>query len=69
MVATIAISQLVYGPFADRFGRRPTLLFGVALYFAGSVSCVLTPDIGGLMIGRVAQAAGAGAGVMSLRLA
>ena len=27
-----ALSQLVYGPLSDRFGRRPVLLAGVTLY-------------------------------------
>ncbi len=66
-LATIAVSQLVYGPIADRFGRRPTLLFGLVLYLIGSLGCALAPDITGLMIGRIIQAAGAGAGVVVSR--
>ncbi|MGI9465448.1 MAG: MFS transporter, partial [Aestuariivirgaceae bacterium] len=29
-LAGIAISQLCYGPFSDRFGRRPAMLAGLA---------------------------------------
>ena len=30
-----AAGQVVYGPFSDRFGRRPVLLSGLAAYLVG----------------------------------
>lgn len=54
-----AVSQLVYGPLSDRFGRRPALLGGVAIYLAASVACALADDIGELIAGRFFQALGA----------
>ena len=30
----LAVGQLVYGPLSDRFGRRPVLMAGMALYAA-----------------------------------
>ena len=36
-LAGFAVSQLVYGPLADRFGRRPFLLAGLILYFLMSI--------------------------------
>jgi MFS family permease len=35
-LAGLAAGQLAYGPLSDRFGRRPLLLIGLALYCAGS---------------------------------
>src|SRR3546814_13015078 len=36
-LADFAVSQLVYGPLSDRFGRRPVILAGVALYLLASI--------------------------------
>ena len=33
------------GFLSDRFGRRPTLLAGLGVYLAGSIACLLAPDI------------------------
>ena len=54
-----ALSQLVYGPLSDRFGRRPVLLGGVALYVVGSLLCLIAPSIGLLIVARLIQAVGA----------
>jgi DHA1 family bicyclomycin/chloramphenicol resistance-like MFS transporter len=66
MVA-IALATLVYGPLSDRFGRRPTLLAGLALFLAGSVGCVFAEGIGSLVVARVVQAAGGAAGMVVAR--
>ena len=34
-------AQLVAGPLSDRHGRRPALLFGLAVFVAASVACAL----------------------------
>src|SRR3546814_19644451 len=44
-LADFAVSQLVYGPLTDRFGRRPVILAGVALYLLASIGCALAPSI------------------------
>ena len=36
-LAGFAVSQVVYGPLSDRFGRRRVLLGGLVLYFVASV--------------------------------
>lgn len=51
--------MLVCGPLADRFGRRPVLLGGMALYTLGSIACALAPDIAFLLAARFVQALGA----------
>jgi DHA1 family bicyclomycin/chloramphenicol resistance-like MFS transporter len=57
-----AISQIVYGPFSDRFGRRRVLLGGLVLYFVASVACTISFTIEILITARFAQAVGACAG-------
>jgi DHA1 family bicyclomycin/chloramphenicol resistance-like MFS transporter len=59
--AAIALSQLVYGPASDRFGRKVPLLLGLALFVAGSVGCALAPGIDALIACRVVQGLGGGA--------
>lgn len=58
-LAAFALCQLVHGPLSDRYGRRPVLLGGLALYLAASVLCMLAPSIGWLIAGRFLQALGA----------
>jgi DHA1 family bicyclomycin/chloramphenicol resistance-like MFS transporter len=58
----LALGQLAYGPLCDRFGRRPVLLVGLAIYAAASLACLLAPTIGALIGLRFLQAIGACAG-------
>src|SRR6476661_1021426 len=37
----LAIGQLIYGPLADRFGRKPPLYVGLILFAVASVGCAL----------------------------
>ncbi len=59
--------QLVAGPLADRFGRRPVVLAGIALYFGASVACALAPTIEALIVARFVQAVGCCSVVVSAR--
>ena len=63
----LAVGQLVYGPLSDRFGRRPVLLGGLALYVAASVICALAPSVPMLIAARLLQATGACAGPVVCR--
>jgi DHA1 family bicyclomycin/chloramphenicol resistance-like MFS transporter len=60
----IAVGQLVYGPVSDRFGRRPVLLAGLCLFLGGTALCGLAPSLSVLIVGRIAQAIGACAGLV-----
>lgn len=51
-------AQLISGPLSDRFGRRPVLLGGLALYIATSLACALAPTLELLVIIRFGQAIG-----------
>ncbi len=66
-LAGIAVSQLFYGPLSDRFGRRPTMLAGLALYVAASLLCALAPTIDMLMAARFVQAIGGASGMVLAR--
>lgn len=63
-VAALAVAQLVLGPLSDRFGRRPVLLGGMALYTLAGWACWLAPTMPVLIAARVLQALGAGSGAV-----
>lgn len=63
-LASFAVAQLVMGPLSDRFGRRPVIICGVAMFTVASVACVFAPDIPTLLVIRVFQAAGACASIV-----
>ncbi|PWR17836.1 multidrug effflux MFS transporter [Zavarzinia compransoris] len=56
-----AVAQLAYGPLADRFGRRPVLLAGLAVFTLGSIVALLARDIETLVVARAIQGSGAAA--------
>lgn len=57
-VAAFGAMQLVSGPMSDRWGRRPVMLGGLALYVVASLACAASPGIGALIVARFAQAIG-----------
>ncbi len=63
----LALGQLVYGPLADRFGRRMPLLGGFAVYTVATLGCALSQDIGSLAALRFLQALGGCAGMVIAR--
>ncbi len=52
-------TQLVWGPLADRFGRKPVLAAGVALYAVFAILCALATSFPLLIAGRIAMGASA----------
>lgn len=63
----LSIGQLVYGPIADRFGRRGPLLFGVGLFTLASLACAFVPSLEWLIVARFVQALGGCAGMVLSR--
>ncbi|MCT4364166.1 MAG: MFS transporter, partial [Synechococcaceae cyanobacterium MAG-AL1] len=55
-------SQLVWGPLADRFGRRPIALCGVTLFTLASLGLALVPGFGAFLLLRLLQGVAAGCG-------
>ena len=54
-----ASTQLMWGPLADRFGRKPILAVGVALYGGFALLCALAGSFPLLIAGRAAMGASA----------
>jgi DHA1 family bicyclomycin/chloramphenicol resistance-like MFS transporter len=63
-LASIALAQIGIGPLSDRFGRRPVLLGGLAVFVAASLMCLAAPGIWSLIALRVVQGAGGCAGIV-----
>lgn len=57
----IGLGNLVVAPLSDRFGRRPVLLGGLALFVAGSFAGLAAPTLETLLAARLVQAFGGGA--------
>lgn len=64
----MAGAQMFYGPFTDRFGRKPVLYAGLALYTLGALGSALAPSFGVLIASRLVWGIGA-AGPRALSLA
>lgn len=61
-----AVGQLLYGPVANRFGRKPALYAGIGLQIASSLLCVLSATLHRfelLVLGRFLLALGSGVGL------
>jgi MFS transporter, DHA1 family, multidrug resistance protein len=59
----MAVSQLVLGPLADRFGRRPVLLIALVVYILASIAAAVSPNVETLILARLFQSFGATAGL------
>ncbi|MBW3621645.1 MAG: MFS transporter, partial [Actinobacteria bacterium] len=55
----LAAGQLLYGPLADRFGRRPTLYLGYAIYAGGALFATFAPTLTLLLVSRFIWGLGA----------
>ena len=65
----LAIGQLGYGPVSDRFGRRPVVLAGLALFTVASIATAFAPSAGILIGARILQSLGGCAGLVLGRAA
>ena len=63
----IACSQIIMGPLSDKFGRRPVLLWGLALMVAASIACMFAQNLPQLIAARFLQALGGATGMVVSR--
>ncbi len=62
-----ALMSLFHGALSDSVGRRPVVLWGVAIFTLASAGCALSQDIGQLVFFRGLQGLSAGAGIVVAR--
>ncbi|MEQ1682446.1 MAG: multidrug effflux MFS transporter [Burkholderiaceae bacterium] len=62
-----AIMNLFHGALSDSFGRRPVVLWGLAVFTLASVGCAMSQHIGALVFFRAVQGMSAGAGIVISR--
>ncbi len=67
LLLAFGVSQLVWGPLSDRFGRRPILLIGLTAYVAASLASTLASGMVWLIVWRSVQGMAMGASVMCAR--
>ena len=67
LLLAFGVSQLVWGPLSDRFGRRPILLIGLSAYVLAAIGSALAPSMDALIGWRTLQGAAMGAAVMCAR--
>lgn len=62
-----AVMNLFHGALSDSFGRRPVVLWGIAVFTIASAGCALADHIGTLVFWRAVQGMSAGAGIVVSR--
>ena len=65
---SLAVAPLIYGPISDRFGRKPVVVFGVALFVVASLACAVAQSLPALLIYRFVQGVGAASTVMTFAI-
>lgn len=67
LILAFGLAQMVWGPVADRVGRRPVLLLGLVLYTSASIGGALAGSIEALVVWRALQGATLAAAVVVAR--
>jgi MFS transporter, DHA1 family, multidrug resistance protein len=62
-----AFMNLFHGALSDSFGRRPVVLWGIAVFTVASAGCALAQNIGQLVFFRALQGLSTGAGIVISR--
>lgn len=62
-----AFMSLFHGALSDSFGRRPVVLWGIAVFTLASAGCALSQSIGQLVFFRALQGLSTGAGIVVSR--
>ena len=66
-LAGFAVGQIFYGPLSDRYGRKPVLLGGFAIFLVATFLCSFAPSINALTALRFMQALGASGPIVLAR--
>ncbi|MDF2623144.1 multidrug efflux MFS transporter EmrD [Kosakonia cowanii] len=64
---TYGISQLFYGPLADRVGRRPVILAGMSIFMLATLIAITTNSLLVLILASALQGVGTGVGGVMAR--
>ncbi len=64
-LAVNGVLQLFVGPLSDRYGRRPVLLWGFALFLLATVGCIFATSVEAFLVFRTCQASSVVAMVLS----
>ena len=62
-----AFMNLFHGALSDSFGRRPVILWGLAMFTVASLGCALAQNVGQLIFFRALQGLSTGAGIVVSR--
>lgn len=62
-----AIGQLLWGPLADKFGRKKPILVSLAIFIVASIACIYVKTVEQLWVVRFIQAIGGCGGVVISR--
>ncbi len=55
------VSQFLWGPMADAYGRKLPLVLGILIFAVGAVGCAFAPTVGWLVVARFVQGIGGAA--------
>lgn len=55
-LAAMSVLQLIIGPLSDKYGRRPIMIGGIAMFLIGTVICLFSTNITAFLFGRLVQA-------------
>lgn len=59
--AGLTLGTLIYGPWSDSLGRKPTIVIGLTFYAIGSLICLFSVNFPMILLGRAIQGFGASA--------
>ena len=65
---SLAAAPVVYGPVSDRFGRKPVVALGVALFVVASLACAVAQSLPALLTCRFVQGVGAASTAMTFAI-
>jgi MFS transporter, DHA1 family, multidrug resistance protein len=61
------VGQILYGPLADRYGRKPIMLGALLLFCVATLVCAAAPSVEALIAARAVQAFGAAGAIVLAR--